>query len=53
MPAYWLVDPLTPRLTVLRSIDGSFIEEAVVTGRETYNATIPFEVTVVPTDLVA
>jgi Uma2 family endonuclease len=52
VPAYWLVDPDAPSLTVLRLGDGTYVEEAVVTGDEVYEADFPFPVTVVPARLL-
>lgn len=51
VPVYWLADPDTPSLTVLRLVDGSYVEEATVTGDEAYTATEPLAVTVVPSQL--
>jgi Uma2 family endonuclease len=53
IPSYWLVDPLTPSLTVLELRDGSYVEAAVVTGADPYQSSIPFPVEVVPVDLLA
>ena len=53
VPAYWLVDPNRPSLTVLHLEDGRYVEQAAVTGDQPYSATFPFEVTVVPAELVA
>jgi Uma2 family endonuclease len=50
--AYWLVDPVEPRLTVLHLEDGRLVEHATVAGDEAYEATIPFPVTVVPNRLL-
>ena len=52
VPAYWLVDPDIPSVTVLRLAGGSYLEEAVVTGEEAYDADFPYPVTVVPARLV-
>ena len=52
VPAYWLVDPDVPSLTVLHLEDGRYVEHAVVTGDEPYTADIPFQVTVVPSALL-
>jgi len=52
VPAYWLVDPDAPSLTVLHLEDGRYVEHAVVTGEEQYAATVPFPVRVVPARLL-
>lgn len=51
VPVYWLVDPDEPSLTVLRLVDGSYVEEATVAGDEAYTATEPLAVTVIPSQL--
>ncbi len=51
VPAYWLVDPDEPSLTVLRLVAGRYQEEAKVTGDEAFQATYPFAVTIVPSRL--
>lgn len=51
VPEYWLVDPDEPSLTVLRLIDGRYEQTANVTGDEPYEATYPFPVTIVPSQL--
>ena len=53
VPAYWLVDPEAPSLTVLHLVEGRYVEHAVVTGDEPYEAEFAFPVTVVPAQLVA
>ena len=52
-PAYWLVDPDVPSLTVLHLEDGRYAEHAVGTGDEAYGAELPFPVTVGPAQLLA
>lgn len=52
VPDYWLVDPDVPSLTHLALVDGIYVEAARVIGNEAFHATRPFEVTVVPADLV-
>lgn len=52
VPAYWLVDPDGPTVTVLELEEGHYVERAMVTGDEAYQATIPFPVTVVPARLL-
>ena len=53
VPAYWLVDPDVPSLTVLHVEEGRYVEHALVTGDEPYEADFPFPVTVVPAQLIA
>lgn len=52
VPAYWLVDPDGPSLTVLELDAGRYVERATVTGDEPFPATFPFAVTVVPARLL-
>ncbi len=52
VPAYWQVDPFNPSLTVLELVDGAYVESAVVTGAQSYDAELPFPVRVVPADLL-
>lgn len=52
VPAYWLVDPDVPSLTVLELEDGRYVERATVAGDEPFHATVPFPVTVVPARLL-
>ena len=52
VPAYWLVDPEVPGLTVLELDVGRYVERATVAGDEAFHATFPFAVTVVPARLL-
>ena len=52
VPAFWLVDPDGPSLTVLRLDEGRYVEEAFVEGDGVYDSSSPFAVRVVPADLV-
>jgi len=52
VPAYWLIDPEAPSLTVLHLDGGRYVEHASVSGRQPYRASRPFDVTVVPADLL-
>ncbi|MCL5447101.1 MAG: Uma2 family endonuclease [Actinobacteria bacterium] len=52
VPSYWIVDPAAPSLIALQLQDGCYVEVAQVTGSETYEADLPYPVTVVPADLV-
>lgn len=51
VPAYWLVDPELPSLTVLELDAGRYVERGTVAGDEPFHATFPFHVTVVPSRL--
>jgi Uma2 family endonuclease len=51
VPSYWLLDPDVPALTVLELTDGAYVEQAHVTGDESYHAEWPFAVTLVPSEL--
>jgi len=51
VPAYWLVDPDEPSLTVLELRGGRYEEAAAVRGDEQYPAQSPFRVDVVPSAL--
>ena len=50
--SYWLFDPELLVLTVLELVDGRYVERAVVEGDEEFEAELPFEVLVVPAELV-
>lgn len=50
--SYWLFDPEAEELTVLELVDGAYVERAVVKGNESFDATLPFAVPVVPGELV-
>jgi Uma2 family endonuclease len=52
VPAYWLVDPGEPRLTVLGLHDGRYVQEAEVVADERYQTGSPFNVAVMPSELV-
>ncbi len=52
VPAYWVVDPEVPSLTVMRLDRGRLAESARAVGDEPYRATFPFPVTVVPARLL-
>ncbi len=52
VPSYWLVDPDEPSLTVLELEGETYREAPHVTGDEAYTTSRPFDVTVVPADLV-
>ncbi|GAA1116879.1 Uma2 family endonuclease [Kribbella jejuensis] len=52
-PAYWVVDPDTPSLIAWELQDGAYVQVAKATGDEAAHLTSPFEVTVVPADLLS
>ena len=51
VPAYWLVDPVAPRVTVLELRDGTYEEVATVGGEERHQVTFPFAAWLVPARL--
>jgi Uma2 family endonuclease len=51
-PAYWVVDPDEPSLTVWQLAGDRYVEVAHVRGSEPWQATSPFAVRIVPADLV-
>jgi Uma2 family endonuclease len=55
IPAYWIVDPDKdrPALTVFELSGGEYAEVARVSGDESFDARVPFAVTVVPRALVS
>ena len=52
VPAYWLVDPDVPSLTVLQLEDGRYVDKALVTENEVYEAAFPYPVAIVPAGLL-
>ena len=52
VPAYWIVDPKRPSLTVLELQDGAYREAARVEGDQPWTAALPYPVTIVPDDLL-
>lgn len=52
IPSYWVVDPLDPRLIVWELHDGRYVEVADVRDDETFTASQPYAVTLVPSGLV-
>jgi Uma2 family endonuclease len=51
-PSYWVVDPDTPSLIAWEMRDGAYAQVAKVAGDEVARLTAPFEVAVVPSDLI-
>ncbi len=52
VPAYWIVDPDVPSLTVLRLEVGSYVEAARVEKNVSHDTGWPYRVTITPLDLV-
>ena len=50
--SYWIFDPAEEELTVLELQGDVYVERAVVTGKDAFEADLPFPVRVVPADLV-
>ncbi|MHB8961318.1 MAG: Uma2 family endonuclease [Candidatus Limnocylindrales bacterium] len=46
VPAYWIADPVRPRLTVLELENGEYVERAVAEQGEAVTLTRPYDVTV-------
>jgi Uma2 family endonuclease len=51
--AYWVVDPDTPSLIAWELRDGAYVQVAKATGGEAAHLTSPYDVTVVPADLIS
>ncbi len=52
VPAYWVVDPINPRLRVWELRDGEYVEVADLPGDEEWTAELPYSVSVRPSDLL-
>ncbi len=52
VPSFWMVDPLTPSVTVLELRDGAYAELALLSGDEQHDADRPFPVRLVRSELV-
>lgn len=50
--SYWIVDPDVPSVTALELVDGAYVEAGRSHGTEPLRLTRPFDLTVVPADLV-
>jgi Uma2 family endonuclease len=50
--SYWVVDPLVPSLTAWELRDGSYVEVVGVAGDEAASLVAPFDVTIVPAQLL-
>ncbi|MGH9088197.1 MAG: Uma2 family endonuclease, partial [Acidimicrobiales bacterium] len=53
VPAYWLVDPVAPSVTVLERRGATYEEVATVRGEDHHEVTFPFPVRLVPAALIA
>jgi Uma2 family endonuclease len=51
-PSYWVVDPDTPTLIAWEMQDGAYAQVVKVSGDEVARLTSPYEVEVVPADLI-
>ncbi|MGW6201587.1 Uma2 family endonuclease [Kribbella sp. NPDC055110] len=51
--AYWVVEPDTPSLIAWELQDGAYVQVAKVTGDAAARLSRPFDVTVVPADLIS
>ena len=51
-PSYWIVDPAGPRVTAWDLVDGDYIQVGDVAADAAWTASLPFEVTLVPSELV-
>jgi len=51
--SYWVVDPDVPSISAWELWDGGYVDSGVATGAESLTLHRPFEVTVVPSTLVA
>lgn len=52
LPAYWVVDPEVPSLTALRLQGAELVDQAYVEGEQAYVTNHPFEVRIVPAELL-
>ncbi|GAA1605923.1 Uma2 family endonuclease [Kribbella hippodromi] len=50
--SYWIVDPDREELTVLELVAGRYVQRAKVRGKNAFTAELPFEVQIVPADLI-
>ena len=53
IPRYWIFDPQTPSLTVLRLDGDKYVEDVVVSGTEVYETDLPYHVRIVPEEIVS
>lgn len=48
MGEYWIVDPVTPAITVLESVNGNYVQKAHVVGHEVAEVQTPFPIILNP-----
>jgi Uma2 family endonuclease len=48
VPSYWVVDPKDLRLIAWELRDGDYVEVADISGDESWTATSPYQVTIIP-----
>jgi Uma2 family endonuclease len=51
VPSYWLLDPIHHELTVLELTDAGYTCQAVVQAEETFHASTPFSISLLPAEL--
>ena len=51
--SFWIVDPVRPSLTAWELVNDRYVEVAHVTGEQSWSATLPFAVTIIPAHLIA
>lgn len=51
--SYWVIDPVALTLSAWDLVDGRYVERADVSGEQTYSASLPFVVEIVPARLRA
>jgi Uma2 family endonuclease len=52
VPAYWIVDPGGPAVTVLELVEERYQQVATVSGEESFTAALPFAVEITPARLL-
>jgi len=52
-PSYWIVDPETPSIGVFELEDGRYVERGHAMGSEEIEVSLPYRLTIKPSDLVA
>ncbi|MFC0629066.1 Uma2 family endonuclease [Kribbella deserti] len=52
VPSYWLFDPIGEELTVLELDNGVYVERATVKGEDAFETTTPYDVRIIPAEMV-